>query len=244
MQQYGTLLKYLSSTKEMIWGFRVLGRWDLDFVFAAKSVLELDSFKNALLLKFNSIIEDYDIALVTHSYIYPRDYLVGARIKVIRKLLEPKEAMRLEDSDMRLIKCLSADAMMHIIDISKKTRLAINTVKRRMRYLESKNIILGYRIFIDTNKLGYNYYKLHLGLRRYTVQDVNKLQTFLEYKESVVFIDKSLGGDDLEVEIHLKSENEYASFLEELLNNFSAIIKDHFVIRFYEELVFRYMPGE
>jgi hypothetical protein len=76
------------------------------------------------------------------------------------------------------------------------------------------------------------------------VQDVNKLQTFLEYKESVVFIDKSLGGDDLEVEIHLKSENEYASFLEELLNNFSAIIKDHFVIRFYEELVFRYMPGE
>lgn len=233
---------FILSQKNLTWFSKVIGTWDLDTLYATKNVAEFDIFRKDLFLRFNQLIEDYNIALLSSIYCYPKDYLVsGKREHVVPKVFT-NGVYQADRKDQEIMHLLTKDATIGIVELSQQVHLSVNTVIKRLRNLERENIILNYRLFIDTNKLGYQYFKLHLYLRNYTSQDISNFRHFLETKSFMIYTDHYINGADFEVELHLKSEQEYLSFLEELISRFGRIIKNHVLIKFYEELLFRYLP--
>ena len=237
------LIKFILSTRKLMWFFKVLGNWNLDIVYATKDIFEFEAFRKELMLRFNKIIAGTHTSILTQIYHYPKDYLIGrARRPGKRKILNPNMKPSLDEKDELLLRLLADKADTSILELAKKAGLSINTVKKRLRDMEKSDIILGYRLFIDTNKLGYNYYKLHLNLKNYAEDDVMRFRAFLESKNFVTYTDHYIQGEDYEIEMHLKGEKEYLAFLDELKENFGRIIGNQFVIKFYEELVYKYLP--
>ena len=238
------LSTYLLKQKNLIWFSRVLGKWDLDIVYATKDIHKFAEFKSELLLAFNSIIEDFEIALLLDIYCYSKDYLVNRERKNTLVKHFGKVNYAADKKDLELLVLLTKDAMMPVLELAKRTDLSVNTVKKKMKTMEREGIILSYRLFLDTAKLGYHYYKLHMRLRNYNKQDLAAFRSFLETKSYMIYTDHHLDADDFQIELQLESEPEYLAFLDELYASFGRIIKEHFVIKFYEEKLFRYLPEE
>jgi len=238
------LLNFLSKNKNLLWLSKAIGKWDIDLIFMCKEIKEFENFRQDLFLNFNQIIEDYSTSLLTKIYHYPRDYFLDSKRTSPPKILDISFANNfvLDKKDEELLRLLTKDASMNWADLSRKLKLSINTLRKRINNLEKQNIILGYRLFIDAEKLGYEYYKLHINLRNYNEKDLKEFKSWLGSKNFVIYLDNYIGGEDLEIELHLKSEQEYIEFLNELYGEFSRIIKNHFMLKFYDVKIYRYLP--
>jgi Lrp/AsnC family leucine-responsive transcriptional regulator len=60
----------------------------------------------------------------------------------------------MEDIDRKIISLLAADGRMSFTDLGKETGLSTSAVHQRVRRLEKRKVIRGYRASIDPNALG------------------------------------------------------------------------------------------
>lgn len=60
----------------------------------------------------------------------------------------------MEDIDRRLVELLTADGRMSFTDLGKETGLSTSAVHQRVRRLEKRGVIRGYRAVIDPDALG------------------------------------------------------------------------------------------
>jgi DNA-binding Lrp family transcriptional regulator len=63
--------------------------------------------------------------------------------------------MQLDETDVRILKALIADARLSSRQIAKQCGISIGTALSRIRRLESQGIIRGYSALLDHEKLGY-----------------------------------------------------------------------------------------
>ncbi|PIO08680.1 hypothetical protein COU59_00635 [Candidatus Pacearchaeota archaeon CG10_big_fil_rev_8_21_14_0_10_34_12] len=61
---------------------------------------------------------------------------------------------RVDDTDKKILKVLDENPLASIVEISTKTRLASQTIKKRMNYLEKEGIINGYEYLPNTWLIG------------------------------------------------------------------------------------------
>ncbi len=63
--------------------------------------------------------------------------------------------MSLDETDVQILKALSADARLSSRQIANKCGVSIGTVLARIKKLETEGIIKGYTVLLDQEKLGY-----------------------------------------------------------------------------------------
>ena len=236
------LLKHLRNTPQLMWLFQVQGKWDLDIVFAAQSISEFDIFLTELFSKFNKIIEDKTISIVSQIIHYPKDYLISKKREKIFTKEFAKRLQRIDEIDKKILLIISSKANIPFVDLAKNAGISINTLKERLKNLEKEKIILGYRPFIDTEKTGYQYYKIILFLRNYTPEDFSSLRYFFERNEKLVYITRYINGVDIEAEMHLENEKELLEVKDNLIEEFGDKIKEIVILKFYKEHIYRYLP--
>ena len=95
----------------------------------------------------------------------------------------------------------------------------------RIRYLEKKEVLQGYTIFLNLQKVGYKLFKLCLYLSDYKIKDVDKLISYIKQNPNVIHIIKSLGSWELEVEIEYDDIYKTYDYINELKANFPEMIK-------------------
>ena len=60
----------------------------------------------------------------------------------------------MEDTDRTIVRLLAADGRMSFTDLGKATGLSTSAVHQRVRRLEDRGVIQGYRAVVDHNELG------------------------------------------------------------------------------------------
>jgi DNA-binding Lrp family transcriptional regulator len=63
--------------------------------------------------------------------------------------------MRLDETDVKILKALTLDARLSSRQIAKQCGVSIGTVLSRMKKMENEGIITGYSALLDHEKLGY-----------------------------------------------------------------------------------------
>jgi DNA-binding Lrp family transcriptional regulator len=63
--------------------------------------------------------------------------------------------MHLDETDVEILKALTADARLSSRQIAKRCDISIGTVLSRIKKMESEGIIKGYTALLDQEKLGY-----------------------------------------------------------------------------------------
>ena len=234
--------------KRASWITKVEGIWDLNTGIFVKDVYEYRDIINEFLLKYSNYVERYSVAIVTREWIYPRDFLLDKKHRISKPLLmgfDKKEDYKIETIDKidyEILKILLKNARMTTVDIAQKTKTTEMIVRYRIKKMIDKKIILGFKPFFNTGKLGYIYFKLHLTLRNLNSEKRNKIISYFSQHPNIIHMTELVGGADLEMEFQVRNNSEFYDYIKEIRLKFGEIIKDYEFMQYLQEYKFTYLP--
>ena len=233
------IIDYWKKSKNVIWIAEIRGNWDLSVSILAKSNFEFGQILNKFMNSFSQFILKKDVLLTEYSPYYAVQHQKKGSEFVYGK---PAETYKIDEIDSKILKILSTDARISILDLAKKTKLSRDIVNYRIKKLLKNEIIVQYKLIPDFDKLGFFYYKVIFRTKNLNEKEQKRLENYLvEHKKAKQLL-KLIGSWDFEIEFEVDNEDELYKVLNELRKEFSNIIRDFSIIRVKKTHKFNYFP--
>ena len=165
-----------------------------------------------------------------------KDYLFGKKFHEKYKSLEPNPKVNYDENDFRILKELAKNSRLSTVEISKNLTIPQTTVSNKIKNLEKRRIIMGYRAQIDFIKLGCMNYFMEIYLD--TNENLQQIEAWANVNKNVVWLQKIVGTCDIEIEVEVKDKVELEFLLNELKTKFKNIRKIVFWSQEYKKLTF------
>lgn len=234
------IVEYLKKQKS-IWAVVLLaGKWDIGLGISVKDIYDFYKTWEGILNKNLEFIGDYKIAVYSPIYHYAKSYLIGKEDNSEVRILGGGEKANFDNKDIQILNKLSKNARVSLLDLAEHLRMTPESISYRIRQLERKKIIQGYRAMIDVNKIGYEFYKMEIKLSDYS--KIKQIFDFCHRHPNIYQVDKTIGGETLEVEFHVKSLKEMLKIIDDFEKIFPKIIERFDYITILSEEKTTYMP--
>jgi len=233
------IIDYLGKKFDASQIFSVEGDYELGIIIWEKSVYALSKKLNEFRNSFGKYINKENLSILMDLYHYPRKFL-SDNFKPV-SLNESPNLVSLKESDMLILSELSKNARITSIDLSYKLKIPQTTVIHRIKELEKKGILLGYRAMIDVSKLGYENYFLRIYVDN--LKEIDKISNLVKENRNCIYSLSVLSGADLEIETEFEKKSELLDFIKLLKEKFKSIktIKYWSTIKYYK---INYFPSK
>ena len=142
-----------------------------------------------------------------------------------------------DEKDLKILKVLAPNARIPILEISEKLKIPPKTIDFRIKQLEKKGIIQGYRFIFDFNLFGYEYYKVDLNLK-----EITRLKDLINYAKihpNILYINQTIGGSDFEFDLEVKNKTEFLEVINDIRKKFPEIRGwVYFTVKKYRKLLY------
>ena len=213
---------------ENIWTTTELhGKWDFAFFLGIKRDEYIEKFQtiwNAILLKYKPFLSDYKIAIYAPIYNFNKRFFHEST-ELISRVYGEKGFVEHDELDEKILSLYSSDVRQSLMTIAKGAKTSIETVRRRIKLLEQKKVIVGYKIDLNLPKLGFQGYRVDFALN--SMEKTRELFEYIIYHKYFYQINKSIGGADFECEIVVKDLAHLLEILEEIMQKFKGTIKSY-----------------
>ncbi len=216
------IVEYFKSKKQVGFLASLDGHWDMVAVIHNKDVFDLQNFYDDFIYKFDKHVVDKTISIATEVYHFRNKFLFENK-DISFSVVGSGERAEIDSTDIEILNLLTEDARMPVVDIAKKVNLSARMVCIRIRQLVSKGILKEFRVGINYEKLGYNYFKVFIKLDNLTKDSEQKLISFLKVNPNVIYITKALWEWTLEFEVVLHSHSDLYTLINTLRKNFVNI---------------------
>jgi len=219
------IYEFLSNHKSVNWISKVLGNYDLFVAIMVKDISLLGEFKAEFFQKFGKYIGYYTTSIIQRAYTFPRPYLSDKNQRAIKPALIHKELnLNLDRKERLLIKEISNNSRISVIELSKKLDLNVKTILKKISALNKSGVIQGYRINIDRGKIGQKYYKIFIKLKSYDPEDYKLVKTFCLGRKYLVHLIECVGEYEIELEMEISESERIEETIQEIRNNYSYVI--------------------
>ena len=214
--------------------------YDLAFIAYIKDIYEWEEVWREFKRKFRKYFWDEHVSIFSRVYHYKRKYLLEGEKTLSRdfETIGGKEIVKFDELDLKILGVLSESARIPLIEISEKLKADDRTIAARIKQLEQKKIIQGYRVKLALEKIGYEYYKINFKLNECANYD--KIFSFCENHLNVIYIDETLGDLDFEIDVEVRNRQELLALIHDLKNRFD--IRDTEILNFKEYLKLESLP--
>lgn len=215
------IIEWLKQQKAVTVLARCSGSVDIAIISWVKNKIIFEDFVNLLKEKYREKIGNMEIFIYCETYHFSRNYLLNKTkskqiIRIGNNSLE-----KYDEFDQRLLESVYANAKKNVLDISDELKKPPRTVAYRLKQLEKKKIIAGYTITIDTNLIGYEYYKINVILSK-NVENKSLIDFATQCKNSV-YLDKTIGKYDFELNVEVKDKSELNEIIGQIKDKFGGI---------------------
>ncbi len=224
-----------------MWTVKFEGEFDLGLYVWIKEVPEFSLKWFSFLAKYKKLILKYEIYESVNMVHYPMKVLID-NSKSEEKILGEETKVEYDNKDYDILKIFTGDASTSLVELARKIRLTPKAALYRLRKLEKNKIILGYNALIDTNKLGYRFYKIDFYLNDFS--RIKEMNEFAKQNKNIVYRMRTIGGPDFEVEAMVKDVTEMNRLVAEIRKRFSGCIEYSRFHRFEYTIKQVYLPGE
>lgn len=237
------IIDFLKTKEAVIWLVSIEGEYNIGAAILVKSVKEMNVLWKELLERYINYMDQRFLTILTRVSYFSRAYLLDLKQNTyeLAAITVPEEA-ETDKTDTEMLALLASNARMPIVEIASKLGITSKTVIARIRNLEKKKIILGYRTVFDLEKLGYQYFKVHFRLHNVTEEKLKHLRHYIKSHPNIVYDNEVLGGDDIELDVQVKDMQELRKIIEDLKSRFAEIIKDYKTMLFYKEHKLLFLP--
>lgn len=224
-----------------MWTVKFEGDIDIGFYLWVKSVPEFSEKWFSFLTKYRKYILKQEIYESVNMVHYPMKPLIE-KYETEEKIIGKKEAVSYDKTDYEILKAITENGRMSIVEIAKKIKLTPKAAFYRLKNSEKDGIILGYNALVDTNKLGYRFYKIDFYLN--DMSHIKEMFEFAKQHKNIVYRMRTIGGPDFEIEVMVKDVIEMKKLIDEIREKFSTSIEFFRFHRFEYTIKQVYLPGE
>ncbi len=235
------IYQYLKQDPMFMWTVKFEGDIDIAFYLWIKSIPEFSKKWYDFLEKYKKYILKYEIYESVNMIHYPMKPLVND-FSTEEKIIGEEEKVKYDQKDYEILKIVTENGHISIVDLAKRIEVTPKAALYRLRSLEKKGIILGYNALIDTNKLGYKFYKIDFYLN--DLSQLNSLHEFAKQHKNIVYRMRTIGGPDFEIEVMIKDVIAMKNIVAEIRKHFPNIINRYRFHRFEYTIKQVYLPGE
>jgi len=156
--------------------------------------------------------------------------------------LDYGDKIKLDGKDKKVIEQLQTDASQSISQIARKTKLARNVVKYRIKRLKDNGVIRFYHAFLNPAKLGYPLYSYVIfSMSNISLEEEKKFVSYLTAHKNIVYVAKNSGKIDFTIGVLSRDYSEFDGILQDIRRHFSDLIKDYDVTPVVQEYKMLYM---
>lgn len=237
----GKIIDFFMKDKNTLTVYKTELRWDVALGFLVRDVRHFREIYKQFEEKYKKYILESKISVIYEFVHFYRNYLVDKAHRDYTPMITGKaEKIEIDETDIRLLDTIAANARMPLIEIAKNLELTSMAVKYRMKQLEKNKVILGYRPMINFSLFGYEYYKVDLYIEDMKI--LSTLEEFVKQNSNVTFIDRTIGGSDFEFDIEIESLGELYALIEKIKARFPGILRTYEFYKAKEILKYVYMP--
>ena len=237
---------YLINYKDVSWIIGCEGIWDYIIVVFPADFEQFEKFNREFNNLYGKHIEKKDIALVTSAFHFRSGYILGKK-KDIKPLVyagQPKEFVKLDSIDKKILKLLANNSRIQIIEISKQLKIPTKTITYRIKKLMKTNVIEGYTLTVDLEKIGFERYKVFIRTKNLNEILEKRFIQFSRIHPYILYYSKSIGSSDVELELIVKDSIHLREVIAEIREKFGEIIKSYETLKIYKEYKLNFFPWE
>lgn len=237
------IIDYFIKNKHTYWIGSITGKFNLVVIMWVKNVNDFYNFWQDTLNKYRDYIQDQLLTFYFQLIHYKYTYLLPTKKeKGKAEVSGGSKKIKTDSTDFMILRILSKNARVPVTEIAKKLNTTPTVVKYRIKKLTKLGVIQGYRTRIDLLKLGYLHYKVDIFLKDY--KRVNDIIKYIKFCPNLVYLNKTVGYADIEIELHYKNLTELEIFMNDLKTKFKGLIKNHTYFVIDPFLKIQYMPEE
>ena len=226
------IIKFLKTEKRIFYLSKIEGKYSIGLGFFSKNIIEFQDFWKELKAKYPNKIRDEKFGIFTRLYQFNRNYLLKKkRVQSTKRSLGEPDIQKVDKVNYNILKILSQNAREQIIKICKKVNLTPKAVIRRIKNLEEKEIIIGYKAKINLEKIEHSMYKVDLITNGST--QIEKVKNYVFQLPNIINSEEVFGGTDFEFDVECKN---YLEFEKIILKIKKEIGKDIESIKYYKTI--------
>ncbi len=238
------VLALFESIPRTLWGVVCEGEYDVLWRILAKDEVEVEEIMNLVTERFGKRIIEKTVATTTYQTYLSWNRAFGGERHPEFPLESVTEAEKPDGTDMKLLAALYGNARSTTVELAALVGLTPDAVQYRIKKLTKKRFILGYTSWYDAKKLGLEYYKIMFGFRGMTAEKEKRFLEFCLEHDNVIFLNKTIGSWDIEVDVIVEDVMELHRFLLEIKTKFGHLIGRHAYVAAIEERMLNPLRGE
>ncbi len=237
------LVSELKNGKQVYWIASLRGKYDLIVSIYVKNIGDFSHIYEKILGKWGEFILERNVAIHEKAYIYSKAYLLPNQKSEESVYGEWKDkSLNLDKTEENILRYLSCDSRIGLIDLSKKLNLSSEIVKYKINNLKKKGVITGFGTKIDFCKINNSYNIITLKLQDMDFQKYIKLKDLAKNNPNIIYYIKSIGNHDAEFEVEITNKDELDKLVITLRNMFSNEIIDYQILEVIKEHSMNYFP--
>ena len=212
------------------------GKYDLIAIFAALSPSEFNKRLKELIAKNPAQLKNYVILTTVVTHYYSRTYFSQINKDALDLFRDntgfdtiiggDRSFLTIDKKDNMILELLQSNARLSSVSLATKLKSDPKTVRLRIRALENRTIIKGFRPIFNVQKVGFIVNKILLKYHNLSVEKEQELMTFCKYNPNIVELIKIFGEWDLELTVETRTREEFQKVYISIREKFEDIIQD------------------
>ncbi|MBW2976297.1 Lrp/AsnC family transcriptional regulator [Candidatus Woesearchaeota archaeon] len=221
----------------------VNGSWDHCIGILAESVVHFKKHYQDLMKGYEQYIKKKAVMIETDFFYFKPKQILNQSSENQITMTGEIERCYIDEKDQIILSAIAKDSRTSLVNLGKIVGLTPNAAKQRIRNLEKKKIILGYRIMINYPLLNFLHYRVFLHFGNSEEKNEKKIIQFLKYAKTCVSVTKTIGYCGMEFRAIVRDIHEFYELMERLRNEFPETIQDYESILYYKfHKVLNYFP--
>jgi Lrp/AsnC family leucine-responsive transcriptional regulator len=240
------MIQYLCRNPFVSWVSNCDGKYSLIFAVKSRDIIELNRILQDINNKYWKFIMDQDTTSIVSAHHFYRDYLIGEKATTERIIQwgGREEKIKLDEINIQILEELSKNTRVNAAEIASKLNISSDAVLQRIRQLEKSGVLEHYMMWPNVNKIAGLYYKVLVSLHNLTEEREKQMISYCLQNPNIIYVVNTLGPWQFEMDIEVKSLQEFRSIVRDFLNTFSEIVSDYTSLNIYEEYKFRFFEKE
>lgn len=194
--------------------------YDLVFMAYMKNIYEFDKIWMDFKTKFRKYFWKEKVQIFSKVFHYPRRYFFrDEKFTPTKQLIGEGDLINYDEFDFNILRILARDSKTPLLEIAKKLDTSPRTIAFRIKRLENKEVIQAYRVHIDLEKIGYQYYKINFILNNF--DKYNQFLQFCDMIPEIIYFDRTISEYDFEIDVEIKGKKELLKLLNEIKDTFN-----------------------
>ncbi|MFH1072011.1 MAG: Lrp/AsnC family transcriptional regulator [Nanoarchaeota archaeon] len=243
-QRHDELQDYLLRDANVYWIGNCQGRWDMIIAIWVQSIHDVAHFLDNLLNTFSQNIHEKQLTITKEMWQWNRKWLLeekGEPVEMGEGKNTPQIAV--DDHDIAILRALASNSRIKLVDLAKKTGTSLTVARYRLRELERRKIIIGYKYALNPKLLHYETCKAFITFKNVTPQRKQAIMTACKYHPHIINAVLTLGPWDLELEMEVENFEQYYRIMAELQEAHSELIRGYESVIISSEPKQVFMPG-